>query len=227
MLIKALGRYRNVTLLIAASLLITGLLWNVMAPGSAPNLANRGNAQCIEALTSSWARGDVIALVRHVERCDRSPTPCVGPLEGVTVQGKAVALTLGAHFNLLGLNRTDIYSSELTRARQTASFMFARPVAAQSWVFNCTDTMLPDALKNKVPGRNLVLVTHSECMDELESEMHVPTDTSFVYGTSLFIDAEGLNDKPQMLGYIEPKDWAGIVPVMIASERNRLEASRF
>ena len=87
--------------------------------------------------------------------------------------------------------------------------------------------MLRDALKNKVPGRNLILVTHSECMDELESEMHVPTDTSFAYGTSLFIKAEGLNNRPQMLGYIEPKDWANIVPVMTASERNRLEAMRF
>ncbi len=227
MLINALARYRNATLLIAASLLTTGLTWNVMAPASAPNLANRGNAQRIESLTDSWARGDVIALVRHVERCDRSPTPCVGPLEGVTVQGEAVAQTLGAHFNLLGLNSTDIYSSELTRARQTADFMFARPVAAQSWLFDCRGTMLRDALKNKVPGRNLVLVTHSECMDELESEMHVPTDTSFAYGTSLFIKAEGLNNRPQMLGYIEPKDWANIVPVMTASERNRLEAMRF
>ena len=227
MLIKALVRYRSAMLLIAASLLTTGLTWNVMAPGSAPNLANRGNAQRIEALTDSWARGDVIVLVRHVERCDRSPTPCVGPLEGVTVQGKAVAQTLGAHFNLLGLNSTDMYSSELTRTRQTASFMFARPVAAQRWLFNCTGTMLRDALKNKVPGRNLVLVTHRECMDELESEMHVPTDTSFAYGTSLFIKAEGLNDQPQMLGYIEPKDWASVVPVMTAAERNRLEALNF
>ena len=227
MLINALARYRNATLLIAASLLTIGLTWSVMAPAAAPNLANGGNAQRIESLTDSWAHGDVIALVRHVERCDRSPTPCVGPLEGVTVQGEAVAQTLGAHFNLLGLNNTDIYSSELTRARQTADFMFARPVAAQSWLFNCQGTMLRDALKNKVPGRNLILVTHSECMDELESEMHVPTDTSFAYGTSLFIKAEGLNNRPKILGYIEPKDWANIVPVMTTAERNRLEALRF
>ena len=227
MLINALARYRNATLLIAASLLTIGLTWSVMAPAAAPNLANGGNAQRIESLTDSWAHGDVIALVRHVERCDRSPTPCVGPLEGVTVQGEAVAQTLGAHFNLLGLNNTDIYSSELTRARQTADFMFARPVAAQSWLFNCQGTMLRDALKNKVPGRNLILVTHSECMDELESEMHVPTDTSFAYGTSLFIKAEGLNNRPIILGYIEPKDWANIVPVMTTAERNRLEALHF
>lgn len=227
MLINALARYRNATLLIAASLLTIGLTWSVMAPAAAPNLANGGNAQRIESLTDSWAHGDVIALVRHVERCDRSPTPCVGPLEGVTVQGEAVAQTLGAHFNLLGLNNTDIYSSELTRARQTADFMFARPVAAQSWLFNCQGTMLRDALKNKVPGRNLILVTHSECMDELESEMHVPTDTSFAYGTSLFIKAEGLNNRPKILGYIEPKDWANIVPVMTTAERNRLEALHF
>ncbi len=227
MQVKALARYKHAMLLIVASLLTTGLTWNVMAPASAPNLASRGNAQRIEVLTERWARGDVIALVRHVERCDRSSAPCAGPSQGVTVQGEAVAQTLGAHFNLLGLNNSDIYSSELTRARQTADFMFSRPVAAQGWLFNCRNTMLRDVLKNKVPGRNLILVTHSECMDELQREMRLPTDTAFVYGTSLFITAQGLNDQPQMLGYIEPKDWSSIVPVMTASERNRLEALRF
>lgn len=217
MLVKALARYKHAMLLIVASLLTTGLTWNVMAPASAPNLASRGNAQRIEVLTERWARGDVIALVRHVERCDRSSAPCAGPSQGVTVQGEAVAQTLGAHFNLLGLNNADIYSSELTRARQTADFMFSRPVAAQGWLFNCRNTMLRDVLKNKVPGRNLILVTHSECMDQLEKSMHVATDTTFSYGASLFINAPGTNTPPQMLGFIETQDWKKVLPAQVAS----------
>ena len=87
--------------------------------------------------------------------------------------------------------------------------------------------MLSDVLKHKVPGRNLVLVTHSECMDELESQMHVPTETTFSYGASLFINVEGASAQPQMLGYVETKDWNAIVPPGTLPTGHSLEASRF
>lgn len=214
---SVLARYRNALVVLAASVLAIALTVQLLAPASAPNLAQPRHLDRLQTLTESWARGDVIALVRHVERCDRSSAPCAGPSQGVTVQGEAVAQTLGAHFNLLGLNNSDIYSSELTRARQTADFMFSRPVAAQGWLFNCRNTMLRDVLKNKVPGRNLILVTHSECMDQLEKSMHVATDTTFSYGASLFINAPGTNTPPQMLGFIETQDWKKILPTQVAS----------
>ena len=127
----------------------------------------------------------------------------------------------------MGLAHADIYSSLLTRSRQTADAMFTRPVEAQDWVFNCRGKMLSDVLKHKVPGRNLVLVTHSECMDELESQMHVPTETTFSYGASLFINVEGASAQPQMLGYVETKDWNAIMPSGTLPAGHSLEASRF
>ena len=86
--------------------------------------------------------------------------------------------------------------------------------------------MLRDVLKHKVPGRNLVLVTHSECMDDLEAGMNVPTDTTFGYGASLFIKADGTSAQPQMLGYIETKDWGSIVPHTALPVSHGFEASR-
>lgn len=223
---KALGRYRNTLVVIAATVITVFITLELLAPAPAPNLALPSNASRVLVLSESWAQGDVIALVRHGERCDRTSTLCLGPEDGITAHGELVSQALGQEFRQLGLAHADIYSSLLTRSRQTAKAMFIHPVSAQDWVFNCRGTMLSDVLKHKVPGRNLVLVTHSECMDDLESQMHVPTDTTFSYGASLFIKADGHSAQPQMLGYIDTKDWNSMMPPSVLSLEHRFEASR-
>ena len=222
-----LARYRNVLVVGVASVLAIALTLTLLAPASAPNLAQASHADHVLLLTDSWAKGDVIALVRHAERCDRSTTQCLGPEDGVTVRGAAAVQAVGSDYEQLGLKSADIYSSLLTRARQTADAMFARPVEAQDWLFNCRGTMLRDALKHKVAGHNLVLVTHSECMDQMLLDMHLSTSTTFGYGDSLFIKTNSVNGEPQMLGYIAPKDWTSIVPVVSATAGHGYEALQF
>ncbi|WP_169965446.1 MULTISPECIES: histidine phosphatase family protein [unclassified Pseudomonas] len=224
---SAFARYRNVVVVLAASVLALALTVQLLAPASAPNLAQTRHFDRVQALTRSWAQGDVIALVRHVERCDRSIAPCLGPVDGVTVRATDTARQLGADFLKMGLQNVDIYSSPLTRTRQTAGLMFERPVQAQDWLFNCRGTLLSDALKHKVPGRNLVLVTHSECMDQLEQSLHVATDTAFGYGASLFIDVPSPDAQPTMLGYIETADWDRVLPMVVAGLHRGLETSNF
>lgn len=224
---RALARYKNVLVVIVASALAVALTLRLLAPAAPPDLAQPSHADRVLLLTDSWAKGDVIALVRHGERCDRSSAQCLGPMDGVTVRGEAAVQALGADFRQLGLSHTDIHSSLLTRARQTADAMFARPVEAQDWLFNCRGSMLRDALKHKVAGHNLILVSHSECMDQLLMDMNLSTSTTFGYGASLFIKTDGANEDPQMLGYIEPKDWKNIVPVVTPNNRHGFEASQF
>jgi len=137
---SGLERYRNALVVIVASVMAIALTLTLLAPASAPNLARPSHADQVMLLTESWAKGDVIALVRHGERCDRSTTQCLGPADGVTVRGEAAVKVLGADFDQLGLQNAEIYSSMLTRARQTASAMFVRPVEAQDWLFNCRGT---------------------------------------------------------------------------------------
>ena len=224
---RGLARYKNALVVIAAAVMAIALTLTLLAPAAAPNLGQPSHADHVLMLTESWARGDVIAVVRHGERCDRSSAPCLGPMDGVTVRGQAEVQALGADFNQLGLTNADIYSSLLTRARQTADAMFVHPVEAQDWLFNCRGTMLRDALKHKVPGHNLILVSHSECMDQLLKDMHLSTRTTFGYGASLFIKTDDANGNPQMLGYVEPEDWSHIVPVVTANSRHGFEASQF
>lgn len=226
-LLRGLIRHRNTGVVIAASVLTVVLTLHLLAPVAVPNLAQPVNAARALDLAQDWAKGDVIALVRHAERCDRSSMPCLGPLDGITERAVRTAQVVGADLKQLGLNNVDIYSSQMTRTRQTADAMFARPVAAQDWLFNCRDSMLQDALKHKVAGRNLVLITHSECMDALVTDLHAATNTSFGYATALFINADGPQGGPQMLGYIEPDHWSKVIPLAGTPSRYAIEASQF
>ena len=62
---------------------------------------------------------------------------------------------------------------------------------------------LAEALARR--GRNLILVTHSECMSQMEKDLKLPA-TSLGYGASLFVSAQALQ-APRMLGFIEASDW--------------------
>jgi hypothetical protein len=88
--------------------------------------------------------------------------------------------------------------------------MFNKVSLGQDWLIQCKGRMLADALSHKVAGRNLILVTHSECMAELEKEMKLSTST-LGYGGSLFVSVAGMAGKPQMLGFIEAADWPSVV----------------
>jgi phosphohistidine phosphatase SixA len=172
-----------------------------------PDLAH-GNVAGARALAAGWAKGDMIVLVRHVERCDHSTAACLVGNDGITDRSRSVAVGVGAQFEHLGLNKADIYNSPVIRAAQTSSYMFNKVGVGEDWLINCRGSMLRDALAHKVAGRNLILVTHSECMAELEKELKLPTAT-LGYGASLFISAEKPQE-PRMLGSIEASDWHSV-----------------
>ena len=102
---RVFARYRNAWVVLAASVLTIVLTVQLLAPAAAPNLAQTRHLDRVQALTLSWAQGDVIALVRHVERCDRSIAPCLGPVDGVTVRATDTARQLGADFQKMGLQQ--------------------------------------------------------------------------------------------------------------------------
>ena len=60
-----------------------------------------------------------------------------------------------------------------------------------------------------MPGRNLILVTHSEGMAQLEKDLKLPV-SSFGYGASLFVSSASLEAAPKMLGFIEASDWRSL-----------------
>jgi hypothetical protein len=201
------ARFRNTAVVLASALLVIPLTIFLLQPAAVPDLAN-GNVVGARALMTAWAKGDVVVLVRHVERCDHSKAACLSGNDGITDRSRGVAVSVGDHFEQLGLERADIYNSPILRTVQTAGYMFNKAGVGEDWLISCKGTMLRDALAHKVAGRNLILVTHSECMVQMEKDLKFPASTPD-YGTALFINAETLN-APRMLGFIEASDWHSV-----------------
>ena len=202
-----LSRYRNTVVGLASALLVIPLTIWLLAPAAVPDLSH-GNVAGARTLVDGWAKGDMIVLVRHVERCDHSSAVCLNGFDGITDRSRSVAVSVGARFEQLGLEKADVYNSPLLRTAQTAGYMFNKVGVGEDWLINCRGTMLRDALKHKVPGRNLILVTHSECMSQLEKDLKLPAST-LGYGASLFITAEAFK-APRMLGFVEASDWQSV-----------------
>jgi phosphohistidine phosphatase SixA len=200
-------RYRNTAVVLASALLVIPLTVWLLRPAAVPDLAH-GNVAGAQALLSGWAKGDMIVLVRHVERCDHSTAACLTGDDGITDRSRSVAVSVGAQYEKLGLGKADMYNSPMLRTAQTAAYMFNKVSINEDWLISCKGTMLRDALAHKVPGRNLILVTHSECMAQIEKDLKLPTAT-LGYGASLFISTETLQ-APRMLGYIEASDWHSV-----------------
>lgn len=201
------ARYRNAAVILASALLVMPLTVWLLRPAAVPDLAH-GNVAGAQALSSAWAKGEVIVLVRHVERCDHSRAACLSGNDGITDRSRSVAVSVGARFEQLGLDNADIYNSPMTRTAQTAGYMFNKVSANEDWLISCRGTMLRDALAHKVAGRNLVLVTHSECMTQLEKDLKWPA-SSLGYGASLFVSTQ-TPQTPRLLGFIEASDWRSV-----------------
>lgn len=158
-------------------------------------------------MLAEWQDGDVIVFVRHLERCSRVDAACLNEQSsGITQRATATGLELRTQFLGLGLTATDIYSSPLTRTSQTSALLFTDPVANEDFLYQCKDNFVQDALAKKISGRNLVLVTHSSCMDEVNESLNY-NEIDYEYGTAVFINV-GSDTQQQILGFIDADDWS-------------------
>lgn len=179
-------------------------------------LVNISDSHSIEAfnLSAHWAQGNVVALVRHAERCDKSQSPCLDGDTGITVRGKDMALKLGGNFAaFLPQSHTHFYNSPVKRTEQTARYMFKGASRSKEWLHeSCKLNFLEDILKNKEEGVNMVLVTHSTCINNLHpliddnpATLHAGGRES--YGITIFLAISKVDKKVYVLGDLFPDDW--------------------
>ncbi|WP_397448289.1 histidine phosphatase family protein [Pseudomonas sp. NA-150] len=188
--------------LIVVAVVVGFTLW----PKSIANLG-KNNQMATLGVYSQWQAGNVVVLVRHAERCDRSSNPCLGPADGITRVGNDSGIEAGVGFKNLGLSNTDILASPLHRTAQTATAIFGKAVPEQDWLVSCeSGNMLTDIVAHKVDHRNLVLVTHSGCIGGLEKQLGYPHADTAEYTSSLFISL-GTDKQPKILGLINVQDW--------------------
>jgi phosphohistidine phosphatase SixA len=160
---------------------------------------------------AQWAKGGVMVLIRHAERCDRSHNACLDDPTGITVAGSQVAADVGWGIARLGLENAELASSPKVRTRQTAHFIFGRPIATQDWLDQCDKGFSDAAFSHKSAGRNLILVTHSGCIDQLERRLKVAGgDRSSAYASALFISVPE-KGKARILGQMNAIAWNHLV----------------
>lgn len=158
-------------------------------------------------MLAEWHSGDLIVFVRHLERCSRVDAACMeDEPTGITQRSSATGLEMRAQFEGLGLGITDVYSSPLTRTSQTSALLFAEPTANKDFLYQCKESFVEDALAKKIPGRNLVLVTHSSCMDEV-NETLAYSEIDYEYGAAIFLNVESATEH-DILGFVDADDWS-------------------
>lgn len=184
-----------------AVLLTATLLWPM-----SPRDLGIGNRLLTSEVLPLWRDGDVIVLVRHEERCDRSTHPCLGPVEGLTINGSQQAEKLGESFKSLGMEGSDVLASPAIRTAQTLRFMFGKNELTSGQQAVCGAAMGEELLSHKTPGRNLVFVTHSGCIADFEKTLGFPRAAFPEYGSALFVQVLP-HGKFKTLGLLNNQDW--------------------
>jgi len=180
---------------------------------SGTQVSNLGSVQQMNkhGVYSAWAKGEVMLLVRHAERCDRSNNACLNDPTGITVDGSHAAAAVGEGIRRLGLGTADLLSSPEVRTRQSAFFIFGKAIETQDWLVQCDGTFADSAFAHKREDRNLVLVTHSGCIDQLERQLNVSGgQRGSGYASALFV-TKGSDGQPRILGQLNAKQWRELV----------------
>lgn len=198
------GRKSTFAVVIGAALSVSIIAF-LFQPPEIADLSEENRHQ-LPNLLGQWDKGNVIVLLRHLERCDKDDSPCLEGTEGITARSVGIGQILADSYARLGLANTTILNSPLTRTAQTESIVFADVGADMNWLYECRDSMLSDALAHKAPGKNLVLVTHSSCIEAFEQALGYDSDTP-TYGTSLFFSADAPPGSLKVLGFLDADDW--------------------
>ncbi len=200
-------RLKKIWLGMAALALLGTLLAGFLAwPKSPPDLGS-SNRLLSSGLLASWREGDLVVLVRHEERCDRSSNPCFGPADGLTIHGTQQAAKIGKAFKTLGMENSDVLSSPTIRTAQTSLFMFGKTELSPGPLAICGDAMGEEILSHKQPGHNLVLITHSACISDFEEALGYPHAQAAKYGSALFVKVLA-NGKFKAVGIMNSEDWS-------------------
>ncbi|KPY86009.1 histidine phosphatase family protein [Pseudomonas syringae pv. tagetis] len=164
----------------------------------------------ISGLREHWRQGDVVVMIRHAERCDRSTNPCLSDTDGITVKGRDAALAVGSGLQKMGMDRARMFASPKTRTQQTAQLLAGHPVVGQDWINDCDGGFMKDVEEHKVSGENLVLVTHSGCIDQFERKVGVTGgERSSDYAQAFFVQMDGAH-RPKILGSLTAGQWANL-----------------
>lgn len=177
------------------------------------HIVDLGNEQQLNhsGLLQAWKNGAVLVMIRHAERCDSAPGPCLDDSTGITVAGSQAAARVGQGLQRLGLADADMLGSPKLRTRQTAHYLLGQEVESAQWLETCDAQFASEALAHKRAGHNLVLVTHNGCIDHFARKHGVPGgERESGYASALFVSVDG-NGKARILGRMNEPQWQRVL----------------
>lgn len=161
-------------------------------------------------LYAHWKQGDVVVMIRHAERCDRSTNPCMADAQGITLKGREAAVAVGAGLKRLGFVDARMITSPKLRTQQTADLISGHVVPDEAWPNDCNGGFKNAVQAHKHAGENLILVTHSGCIDQFERKLGVPfNERASAYAEAVFVQVDGTHT-PKILGSLNARQWADI-----------------
>ncbi len=194
------------------AIVVVQLFFLMFQPKKTESLLSN-NAKGLFDLEAHWRTGNVVTLIRHTERCDRSKNECFDGNNGITVLGVEEAIEVGKAYKNLPEHPTIIYNSPVKRTDQTADFMFGDKSSDQKWLRKgCKENLLNDIFSNKEDGKNLILITHSTCIDALgdgkgNKLIGLDIHEEETYGGSFFLSIDKDKKRVYVLGYLFAEDW--------------------
>ncbi|AXQ49848.1 histidine phosphatase family protein [Pseudomonas vlassakiae] len=201
---KALGAALGLCMVIAAVTTWLSTRTHIVDLGNERQLNESG-------LLQDWADGAVIVMIRHAERCDSAPGPCLNDPTGITVAGSEAATRVGQGLKQLGLGNAEVLASPKVRTLQTAHFILGQAVASEAWLESCDNQFAREALARKRAGHNLVLVTHNGCIDHFARQQGVAGgERESNYASALFVSVDA-NGKARILGRLNEPDWQRVL----------------
>lgn len=193
-------------ILFATLIALTTLLSLWLQPEPYVNLGEKDHMGK-SGLFAYWDKGDIVVLVRHAERCDRSSNPCLGDRSGITISGSEAADGVGNAFKAFGLSSVDILASPRLRTVQTAYSMFDISIATEDWLANCRNTLAQHIFEHKKANRNLLLVTHSGCIEAVARTLNTSgAEHDSEYTSALFVVVDKAGGRTRLLGYMSAED---------------------
>lgn len=167
------------------------------------------NSEQLFNLEAHWSQGNVVALIRHTERCDRTENICLDGKTGITINGMEEAIKIGSAYSTLLSEHTIIFNSPVKRTKQSANFMFGQLSVTKNWLReNCKESLLDNIFTYKEKKKNLILVTHSTCIAALAEKegsklFNMDLHGEETYGGSFFISIDSTRKKVYTLGYLD------------------------
>ncbi|MCV3038864.1 lipopolysaccharide core heptose(II)-phosphate phosphatase [Escherichia coli] len=113
----------------------------------------------------------LIFLIRHGERCDRSTNICLSERDGITINGANKAQQYGNAFSKM-FPDYGLYSTDTVRTIQTASFFSGGKTATIPDISTCDDDAVNNILEISQSDNITVIFTHNHCLSKIAKKMN-------------------------------------------------------